>query len=346
MKIGNTQNQDTSNIYISNSESHNNLRARNSSNNKKKQVKGGTIFAGDLNISQQENSTMKKVRAQKAALKAIMDQNKKELKIDDNLSNREKHRTELANEAKANLDEVDKIDGLKKQLKDAYQVADDSPEQKNLELLEKSMDPNQTLTDDEMNQLKQMGPLTEYQKNAIEYDAMQQIWQKRADDALNERANEGKSIEAIKLGRLKTHEMLDCQKEAADIIDKVNKEILGDLYKEAKDKLDDKIKNKDDKDKDKKDDTANKKDDVKDEKGKTAEASNDKTIQKPNVPHQEDNNLVNNNAVKNNNPANDPNQIQNIDNTLQQLQTEMKYVVKNNKMLLEDIKGIALDEQV
>jgi hypothetical protein len=104
------------------------------------------------------------------------------------------------------------------------------------------MDPEQTLTDDEMKQLKNMGPLTDYQKTSLEYDAMEDVWQERSDNA-----NEGKkfismSIESAKLEKLKSCPMVEAQKEALKIMEAARKDLIDGLMNQAKDKVDDTIK--------------------------------------------------------------------------------------------------------
>ena len=48
-----------------------------------------------------------------------------------------------------------------------------------MELLKKSLDPNQNLTEEEYQQLEQMGDLTEYQKTALEIDTQLQVLEEK-----------------------------------------------------------------------------------------------------------------------------------------------------------------------
>ncbi len=280
-----------------------------------KQQKKGSIYAGNLNMmNQQDDIAMKHVQAQKKAMKSILDQFTKDGAIDDNLAARRIHQSELANEAKAAQEEVGKIQDLRQQLKDSNEIDDNSEEQKNLELLEKSMDASQTLSDDEMEQLKNMGPLTEYQKSALKYNSMEEVWQQRADDALQGITNEGKTIVAIKLELLKIHPMTDAQKEAAEIMDAANKEVIGSIIQESKDHIDEEIE---------------KNEEEAEKQAEKQEDSESKT---------EDS--------KQNSEINDSDQLQQAVTTQDKMLRDLKTLIEKEKILDEDVKGITLDEQI
>jgi hypothetical protein len=333
MRISKLHEGENSNIYTGNKEKSN-LSVKDDRNHNKKQTEKSSVYAGDLNINMQDSPITKKVSAQKQALKKVLDQLKKDQKLDNNLELRRQHQTDLSEEAKASLKQMNKIDEMKIELKEAYDISDDSTEQKNLELLEKSMDPKQTIIKEEMEQLRNMGPLTDYQKTALEYDTMSRIWKIRYDNANITKTNEGKTIEAIKIERLKSHEMLDCQKEAADIMEKATKEVLGTLWDDTKDNID--------KDMEAKEDEAKKQTIEQEELKNHIEEVKEKNDMATN--NEQDNSKSPAMSERNINTIHSQ-QLQENDNNLKQLQTELKSFMKKNNLLEEDMKGLEVDQQ-
>lgn len=196
------------------------------------------------------------------------------------------------------------------------------------------MDPNQTISKEEMEQLKNMGSLTDYQKTALEYDTMSKIWKIRFDNANTTKVNEGKTIEAIKIERLKTHEMLDCQKEAAEIMEKVTKELLGTLWDDTKEKID--------KDMEEKQEEAKKQAIEQEElKSHIEEVKENKDMATDN---EQDSSKSATTSEKNINTIHSQ-QLQENDSDLKQLQTELKSFMKKNNFLEEDMKGLEVDQQ-
>jgi hypothetical protein len=202
-----------------------------------KKKTSGTINASELNIPGNKNSTLKELLAKRAAIKVQMDQFEKDLNVADEIKTHADKRDSLQKEASSHQGEVNRINGLKNDLKETYGVEDNSDEQKNLELLEKQIATPEALTTEERDKIKNMGELSEYQEAALEYDAMAGIWQDRADQAMEDSINEDKSIEGIKLGLLKTHPMLDAKKEAEGILKKTDDEIQVAILDELKNKV-------------------------------------------------------------------------------------------------------------
>jgi len=281
-----------------------------SKRNEKKQ-KNGSIFAGNFNnVRQQDAIAMKQVEAQKKKMKTILDQFAKDRSIDDNITGRRQNQSKLADVAGTAQAEVGRIQNLRQQLKETFGINDDSEEQKNLDLLEKSMDVKQTLSEDEMEQLKNIGPLTDYQKVALEYDSMEEVWQQRVEDANQGIANEGQTIVAIKLELLKTHPMTDAQKEAAKIMEAANKEVIGMLLQQTKDNTDEEM----------------------DKNVEKAEKQNDSVSKNKDTDQRDENNNIE--------------QLQQADTQKDRLLTDIKKLIKKENILEEDVKGLALDEQI
>ena len=78
-----------------------------------------------------------------------------------------------------------------------------------------------------------MGPMTEYQKEALNYSKMMDVFQKRADKSVNEAIGEGQMITAIKLGRLKSQPMVEANELAEDLLKQVDDDIKKALSQEV-----------------------------------------------------------------------------------------------------------------
>jgi len=287
----------------------------NQSKGNEKKHKNSSINAGNFKaMLQQDAIAMKQVEGQKKKMKTILDQFAEDRSIDDNLSARRQHQSELVDVAGAAQAEIGRIQDLHQQMKESLGINDDSDEQKNLDLLEKSMDGAQTLSDDEMEQLKNMGPLTDYQKAALEYDSMEEVWQQRVDDAKQGIASEGQTIVGIKLALLKSHPMTEAQKEAAKIMEAANKDVIGMIIQQAKDHTDEEM----DKNVEKAEKQAEKQDDSVSEK--------EDTDQSKEISNTE--------------------QLQQADKDKDKLLTDLKNIIKKQNIIEEDIKGLILDEQI
>lgn len=315
MKVNKNDDLQTQNTHIINSSSKSRREGLVSgkSRTNEKQEKRGSVFAGNLNLSQQDSIASKHVQNQKKALKSILDQYKKDAKNDNNIVSRREQLIALEEEANLAKTELDKVSVLRQQLKDSYDITENSEEEKDLKLLQKSMDPDATLSEDELERLSGMGPLTEYQKSALEYDTMEETWQERYDNAKKGKVFEGQSIVAIKLALLKSHPMTDAQKEAAKIMEAANQEVVNTILQQAKDNIDDDI--------EKKKEEAEK--EAKEQEEKEA-SSEDKELEKVNKRIE---------------------LIQEADKDQEKLQTDLKNIIDKMKIMDEDVKGILVDEQ-
>lgn len=272
-----------------------------------------TVFAGNLNIlSQQDILAEKHVKNQKKALKGILDQFKRDIEIDDNFTSRRRNMTKFEEEAGIARTELEKVQKLRQNLKDSYHITEDSEQEKEIQLLRKSMHPFATLTEDEMNQLSNIKELTEYQKSALEYDTMEEVWQERFNNASMGIVNEGQSIISIKLELLKSHPMTDAQIEAAKIMEAANKEVVATILQQAKEYIDEKL------------------EEEKEAAKKQAEELEEKE------PKDKDYDLK---EVKK-----DIKEIQEADSEQEKLQTELTKVIEKMKAIEEDLKGILVDE--
>ena len=216
--------------------------ARENQNNSK-QLKSGSINMNDLS-GKMDTILMRKQLAKKRAMKVISDAWAGDKKIDLGIEESKAHIRELESDISENQKFVDKCNTHKEELKEQYGVADDSEEQKDLELLEKAnqakTNPNIYLSKEEEERLAEIAdkPLTEYQQRCLDLDSSAGVYQKKIDDAKAEIMGENASIRAVRIERLKHHEMVDAQKEADEINAAASKEVIGMLMGEAKDYID------------------------------------------------------------------------------------------------------------
>lgn len=187
----------------------------------------------------------KREEAKKKAMKIVGDAFANELKIDDDLnSRRERIKTLQRDMGDANRS-IKEIEDGRSALRDVYGVDTDSQEEQDLKLLEKGVRARMpgsdiTLSFDEMkkiNEIKSNG-LTEYQQRSIEMLESETPYISTAYEAKQEIMVENQIITATEIERLKTHPMVDAQKQADAIMDEASKEIIGMLVDEAKEHID------------------------------------------------------------------------------------------------------------
>jgi hypothetical protein len=234
MKISHSHNEK---VTISLADSKSTDENTRTASDKKHQKGSKVIFAGDLNLNE-DSAVNKRLQAKRQAMRTLMDQYHNDKEIDNQVSELKEKQRKLLKDAALAADQVKNHKALKYELKASYGIEDNSLEQKNLELLEKSIYSPGKLTEEEAKQLKKMGPLTDYQKAALKNDAMQNIWQQRIDAAATDVMNIDRSIVDIALERLKTHPMIDAQKEAAQILEAASKEVIATLLQEGKENID------------------------------------------------------------------------------------------------------------
>lgn len=330
MAISSINNNDKLTVYCGSTKNSNNTEnskgtdtdnQKNGEDNSQKKI-GDSVFAGDLNLYQND-ILMKKVQAQKSAIKTILEAFNGEGEIDQNLEERNQHIDDMMAETEQAHNELNNIDAQKQKLRETFDVTDGSDEQKNLELLEKQQrikrgGTTETLSVEETIQLENMGPQTEYQKAALEYDDMAGQWYDQIDKAKEVIINENMTISAINLGREKSHVMVDANKEADSILENASKEVMGILVDQIKDKVDEQT------------------DDTKDQIKENEEQKIEEEKQKEKADSKD--------TATANSDSTNLNQVQEADSTIKKLQSEIKNMIDNQKLLDEDVKGVEVDE--
>lgn len=293
----------------------------------KKQNRGGSYFAGDLKLGQSDLIT-KKDKLKKNAIKILTDAFSNDQKIDDGLKKRRSKIADLEKDASQMLGEINRIDELKEALKDTYGITEDSAEQKDLELLEKKKSigrgfSDAVLTKEEKERLKNMGPVTEYQQAALNYQDIQLTWQESVQKIKDTIKMENQIIGAVELARLQIHPIVDAQKDSKKMIEAAGKELIGGLMNEAKEKIDETI-----------EDNADKAEEIKEKEKKQEEAvREDKKEEKKKAKKKNDITV-----------PEESEQPKEVD--WSKLLRMVKIAASEANLLDEDIKGLAVDQQL
>ena len=211
-----------------------------------------TIFAGDLGMGMQNDIvTQRKQRAQKKALKIIGDAWNSDRKTDQTIADYQDKIRQLKADLEENQGIVQRGEAHKEELRQLYGVAEDSQEQKDLELLEKeaaskkhyaNSDPVY-LTDEEQEHLAEIHEqgLTEYQERCMNIDKEQENFEEKVDKIKTQIKAYSNAITSTKQERLKSHGMVDAQKNADKVLEEASKEVIGMLWGEAKDHVDEEL---------------------------------------------------------------------------------------------------------
>ncbi len=215
-------------------------------NNKNKDLKRKTIFAGNLMPSDMASLVeRKRSNARKQAMKLINDAWGRDNKASDNIKGMEDEKSVQAEKLNELNGVLKRIDDNKKALMEEYGIAWDSQEQKDLELLEKYQNNKigsafDSFSEEEINRLKELQnmPRTEYQNKVLQQNA--------AAGAIDIEISRIKArfvamTEAVydaKSEQLKSQDMLDADAAADEIVDAANKEIFGLLVKEGMEHID------------------------------------------------------------------------------------------------------------
>lgn len=204
-----------------------------------------SIFAG--NMTTMDPIEQKRQQAQRKAMKIVSDAWANDSKIDDSMQMRRDDFAARLESKEAAEKQLVKVEQNMKDLQEAYGVEDGSEEQKDLLILEKYYDakagvPHEDMTDEEKSRLAELltQPRTEYQKAALELNDQAGMWKKEIQDAKAYMTDDVKDLASIARERLKTHPMVDAQKEKEAVLEAANKEILGMLIDEGKKYLDEK----------------------------------------------------------------------------------------------------------
>lgn len=316
-----------------------------------RQMKNGSIFAGNLKKSIDPIMQRKKY-AQRRALKLVNDVWAGDKKLDSEQEERRQRIKELQENNKENLDIINGYQEYGEQLREQYGVNPDSQEQKDLELMLKGAGAN--LSEEERKRLAELSgkPLTEYQQRILDMQDSIGIYKKEIDEANKEIKYLSDVIKSVKQERLKEHHMVDARKDADEIMRNAAKEAAFALASEARDHIDEEMEEQREKAKEK----AEKKEE---QDEKLEEKRLEKEIKQEALEEQrEESRLAREAKEEQRKEAREQAKEQEelleqiapyqsaSAGTPSQMKTEIKAMLRKMKLLEEDIKGAQVDDVV
>lgn len=289
----------------------------------------GNIKADSLKLAD-DSVAQRRAEAQKKAMKIIGDAYAGEKKIDDDVAARRDRVRELSSELGENKKALKDLEDKRAALRDEYGVDPDSQEEKDLQLLAKAKESkfegsNVYLTPEERKKVEELeaGGLTEYQEKSLELKEYESPYYTASREAENEIRTENAIIRGIKIERLKTHPMLDAEKQAEEVMDEANKEIAQMVVDAAKDHIEEeqeKEKEKAEAEKKKEEEVQEKIDSAKEKRKEQEELTED---------------IVENAQT-----------LTNMTNKMESAQQEVKDLMNKLKLVEEDVKGAKVDKGV
>lgn len=291
--------------------------------------KGTSIYAGNLNRSL-DPIEQKKLQAREQAMKIVGDVWEGEKKIDNDLKTRRAKIDELRKEMGKCRKEIKWYEEECVRLQECYGVAGDSKEQKDLELLEKEIDAKTpgkqvSLSKEEREQIARIKAegLTEYQSRALEMKNLAADYEEQIYKIEKEIEVENAIISATKIERLKSNPMGTAQKQAESIMEAASEEIIGMVWKEGKEHVDESL----------------------EEKIEGAEKQKEeKELQEEKLEKMEDRKKAQEELTEE--ILDSTEQLIELDSKQTDVQREIKEFVDKMKLLEEDIKGAKIDEVV
>lgn len=279
------------------------------------------VFAGDLNKTF-DSIEQKKQQARQKAMKVVTDAWAGDRKLDESLDERRNKIKELESTMKEAASDLKWVNEERAALKEKYGLTDDSQEEQDLRLLEKQAD-HKPLTKEEeerLAEIRKAGGPTEYQEHSLDLYKSASRYKEEYEKAKKEIQQESDVITSTKLERLKHDPMIKASKSADEIMEAASQEIIGMLYDEAKDHIDEEMEEK----KEAAEEKAEKEEEEEEkiEKRKEEKEEKEKFIEKI---------------------SEDMTTILDADNIMDDVQKEIKKIMDDMKLLEEDIKGAAVD---
>lgn len=272
----------------------------------------------------------KREEARKRAMKIVGDAFTNELKIDDDLNTRRDKVKALQQEKGEAKRAIKEIEDGREALRDMYGVDPDSKEEQDLKLLEKEVRSKMPgseiiLSKEEKEQIAKIreNGLSEYQERSLDMLESETYYHQTVYEADIEIKTENQIISATELERLKSHAVIDAEKQADAIMDAASDEIVSMLVDEAKTHIDD--------------EAEEKKEQAKAEKEKQEEVQ--EKIDAAKARRKESEELTEDilDGVQ---------EASHMTSDVNQAQQEIKDMMNKMKLIEDDIKGAAVDKSV
>ncbi len=293
----------------------------------------GDFSGNNQNMSIKDQIARKKQLHQKEAMHTVSTVHKSEMKLDGNVEKIRENIRQLQDKIKSHQAYLQENRQKMAQAKEDYDVADDSQEQADLELLMKAYDIEKhgssagKLTEEEEKRLENMGEQTEYQKLAMEAYVNVDFYKTEIERNNLERYASAFVVRMIDLERLKSHGMVDAEKSAEELMAAASDGAISMLLDDAKETLDTKA--------EETKESAEKQNEKEEELEKRIEAARENRAEAEAAAE---------NAKEN--AASLTEQALTSDNMMQDIEGEVKKIIEEQKLLEEEIKGILISAQM
>lgn len=292
-----------------------------------------TVFAGDLMLVQGNQIEQKKQTARRQAMKLITDAWGRDELASQSIKDMEQQKADYVEQMQEAKEHEKTFEKSKKELQEQYGVADDSQEQKDLELLEKFQNykngsHDESFTKEDVDRLKELQnlPRTEYQEKALRLNQIAGSMKVTASNANDKLIELTDTIAKAKTDQAKSQDMLKAGSAADDILEASNKEIMGLLIQDGKEHID------------KEQEEAQKKAEEQKEKRDEQQERIDEAKQE----RKEQEELIKGQAEADS-ADQDLSLQRKTTNNVEAAQQNIRNILEDNNLLAEDLKGIKID---
>lgn len=300
--------------------------------NEPKNVYMGNAFFNNGQTDIKDKIAAKKQLHFKEAMHVVTSARNGEKRVDDSIDEIKERINLLQKENDEANDFLNNIKAQMAEAREAYSVEDDSQEQKDLELMQKVYDMRKhgsmnELTEDEKIRLAEMGEPTEYQKQSMELYEQADYWKTKLSDNQTKIAANTAVIRDVKIERLKSQGMLEAQKAKEEIMEAASKEAIGMLVDDSKEKMDEKA------------------EEIKEaaEEKKQEEEEKEERIEAAKENRSKTETVVENNRE---NISDMTKQAVDSEEITRDMDSEIQKLLEEEKLLEEDLKGLAVNTKI
>lgn len=286
----------------------------------------GNTFLGNAGGDRKEQIARKKELHKKEAMNVVTTAFRTEKKMEEEGEGKlNEHIQMLQKENEGYNSFVNDLKSQMKQLQEDCGVADDSQEQKDLEILKKLYDQS-PLTKEETERLSEMGEQTEYQKQSLELYAQADDFKTKMADNQKQISGDTKAIRSIKISKLKSKAMIEAQQAKDKMMEAASKEAVSMMIQDAQQTIDEKA------------------EEIKEEAEKREEKNKE---QEERIEAAKESKTKAEAAAENVWEHIDEmtKQILDSDDITRDMDEDIKKIMEEEKLLLEDLKGITLDKK-
>lgn len=297
--------------------------------------KGQSVYAGRIQVASKTDILVQEKRksVQKQAMRLVSDAWGKDQRSDQKIDDKRQLRQTMLSRIEDTTERLKEFDDAKARLQEQYEIDPESQEQKDLELLEKYQDYLKGLgtsdfSEEEVDRLEELQSMsrTQYQIDVLKLNEEAEQEKLSIQKMDWQGKNLKRSIVEDKNEQLKSKDMLNANEAKDQIMDAVSKDIMNLLVQEVKDNIDEKT------------EEDQKKAEKAEEKQEEQQERIDKT--KENRKDQEE---IIEGELKSDKLEIEASFKQQGAGEMEQAQKSIQKILKENKLINEDLKGIEID---